>query len=145
MKKIIYKIAFAAVLIFFGLNIKAQTIFKTINTDEGLVDIYLNSANETFIEFDLIKWNELFPNNIVNRSTPPIHIGICLKFASRHKDCKSGVGFRCGLCDREHKSSIPDGRNIDRNYFCDYIFNPTNSKVTLTIKDNIDWDWLTLL
>ncbi len=144
MKRIISTTLLCATFFIFT-DIKAQQIGgnKLIDTEEGAM-LITYSTSQSLLTFEVEKWNELFPNNQVETNRFPIEISICLKFASRVRDCNGGVGFRCGLCDNFTNPGSSDGRNSGRNYSGTYVYNSTTGKVNLTINQNVDWDWLSL-
>lgn len=141
MKKII-SITLLCTAFFISTDVIAQQIGgnKLIDTEEGAMLITYSTSQSTLV-FEVDKWNELFPNNQVETNKFPIEISICLKFASRVRDCNGGIGFRCGLCDSFANPS-PDGKNAGRSYSGTYVYNSTTGKVNLMINQNVDWDWL---
>lgn len=82
-----------------GTTCWAQQKSHWIDTDEGPLLVQYNKEGLPFIDFDLKHWQEIFGTAAKEGEGTDILtvkvVSLCIKIASRKKNCEGGIGFRC--------------------------------------------------
>lgn len=138
-------------------SVSAQKAYKTIKTDDGEMTVYLSPEKEQYLEFDVNQWNEMFKENKFGEKSGPfinIRIEICIRIASRKRDCDGGIGFRCKPlypCDGPIVINIPKGapvkvlelkETLNRTFTFQYELQKDMKIVRLYVPENLNWDSL---
>ena len=124
MKKIIFVLTFLSLTIF-GFSQSS----KTVSTDMGLKVLEIMSDGTSEFKFSLEEFKSI---------TTTATQRICITIASRKKNCKSGIGFTCGVFDCPIKPKVNTLR--ERVQEAEIIF--VSDGVIVKFVNPIDWDYL---
>lgn len=128
-------------------------IIRTIETDQGVKNVYLNEDGLQYIVFspkeaeeaELLQDVEDAENDF---GGPGLDAGAGIKWtiATRKSNCKSGIGFRCGKKYQIHlvytgQLREGNGQHEDRKYDI-WLTRDEEGNIRLTFFDKIAWDWL---